>query len=836
MATDDLFDRVIIFAVAQKPFDTPSGSGVVNTFCTLRPVLLEGGERARPEQFPNNGLVWWKLLASSRADAVPGTLLGGYIEHAVQYSPADPNKQRYQVVPADITPVSPDDVIEIYNVGDRAVAVARDLVNTAGVLELDHPPSDLALVRWRSELYGPLATRVAASGGGAYRVSLAAPAADGVVLRMPDARGTEGHLLLGDVRVSLDDRPPPRSAMVRSVSYELLTPAALDRLQARPVERLVLLRDDELIARAARYVLTRTQRQRLTALLDELKDAIAEDEGARSLGVDDVIAAVRRRVAAASPAVASLADALLDTDALREPLRSAIERAARKHIDEQAAVLRAEIEASVATEAAKLDELRRERQDIEAELAARHDQALRDTRAAVDAAWRAHQQGVEQELGRIAAERERLEMQGRELSDRLGGIAARFGQEHDRLLGDLMLLLPVLQRSGAPVVRTETDRASGVAADATAVQQRALELPPWVALGAAGDRPPPAEAEFIDRFVELCVGSRLGYTLDELLAFHVAQKCADLLLVSGPPGTARSALARMYARALAGETSEPRWLSVPVEATWLDLSDVIGRVDPQTRTFDPATGGVFALLVAAAAEHERHGDGAGLSTVSFDGFDRATPDHYLAALLHALDQPGGERRLPCFDPLAVRADSPLAALHTISLPPTLRIVGVLDEDENARPVSAALYDRAPLIRVAGNHEDLWRDPMATTVSGAAVTLGAFRRWQRDAPLSLTARAILDTMRTSLRGSAAEPSPRAFRTLTRFVTASVGVMDPTTALDMQIEQHVARLPVGLSERDVARIGELERGLEPWLEQLPRTSAALVAHKQDNDDAF
>lgn len=822
MSTPDLFDRVIVFAVAQKPFDTPAEPGRFNTFCTLQPLLFEGGERTRPEMFPNNGLVWWKLHGLSRDDAVPGSLLGGYIEHAPQYIASDPGKQFYQVVPTEITPITTDDVVEICDVADRAVSSPRDLVNIPGVVELDHPPSDLVLVRWRGELYGPMATRVAASGDGAYRVSLTAAAKDGSVHRMPDPRGEPGHVLVRDVPIALDDRPPTRSAMTRGSNYELLTPGAADRVQERAVEKLILLRDDELITRAARLVLTRAKRQRLSELLGELKDAMGTHDAARTLGADDVVAALRRRVSVASPAVASLADALLETDAMRDPLMSAIDRTKEHWVEEHAAALRAEAEKQADAERAQLDALRRERQDLEADMAAQREHEVRETRAAIDAAWRAHQQRIDEDLARVAVERDRLEHQGRELSDRLGSIAARFGQEHDRLLGDLMLLLPVLQRSGGPVAARAT--AETPAADAPdSPAQQPLVLPPRVLSGAAADRPPPREDEFIDRFVDLATAAGHGYARDELLAFHVAQKSSDLVLVAGPPGSGRSALARLYALALAGETADMRWLSVPVEATWLDLSDVIGRVNPHARTFDPAPSGLFEWLIAAAAEHQRHADDAGISMLAFDGFDRASPEHWLALLLHLLDQPPGERTLRCFNPRAVRTDSALAPYHAVLLPPSLRITGVLHEDEEARPLGAALLDRAPLIRLAAAEPG---EPADAEARGAAVTLGAYQRWLRAAPLSRTPRAIID----ALRGATAALSPAAFRGISAFVRASLDVLDATTAIDMQLGTRIARLPLGFGERAGANASDLTRALEPWLEQLPRTHAALLAHEQ------
>jgi hypothetical protein len=830
-----LLETLVVFAVAQRAFDHPSESGAVNTFCTLQPLMLEDGGRARESQFPNNGLVWWKLRAPSREYAEPGRLLAGYIEPAVQYAPEDYNKQLYQAVAHEIAPVGLEDAVEVYSLGDGAIGRPRDLVNTPGVLELDHPPSDMVLVRWRGELYGLFRTSIAASGAGLFRVTLATASPDGAVLRMPDVPAGAPGVLRAEARISLDTRPPYRSSEVRTASYELLLPERVVEQQAAAFERLTLLKDDELIVRAAKRLLTRAERQRLAELLTRMHDDLLRQDDPSEAETAELIEAVRRRAAVGAGSMSELTRALLETDAMVEPLARALEQRAQAHVEENAAALAAEVEARIAGERERLEALRHEREDIEAQLEARRREAERAFGERMDEAMREHRTRVDADLARIAEERAGLEARASELAGRLTEIAGRFGSEHERLLGDLLLLLPVLQRMGpaaaphgeqAGLGPLPSPAAEGGEARAAAVP---VVLPAWVERGAHDPRGAPQEADFYARFAAHAAATTYGFSALELAAFHVALKSGDLTLLGGAAGTGRAALARLYAEALAGDAGgcDARFLSSPVQVTWLDVQDLLGAVNPHARLFEPASTGVFRFLVNAVSEYERNGADSGIHVLCLIEVDRASPEHYLSALLHALEGEA-DRRLRCFDPHAVRPDAPFAQWSTIALPPTIRIVGTLAEDESARTVGQGVRDRANELRLAGGGpRDSLPGGAAGAVGGAPVPMRAYQRWTRDAPLAAPWSGVLDRLRAPLGDAGIELSPRAQRMLTRFVASGGDVLPTAAAFDVQLAWRVLpRLGAAalLDGADAAAAG-VTAMLEPHLDELPVTAAAL-----------
>ena len=83
-------DRIVA-AVAQEPF--VSGG---NDFCRLIPICTMEGKPLSAEEFPNKGLVWWRIMESDRDHAVPKNLVLVELEEAPAYSAVDQNKDFYQ--------------------------------------------------------------------------------------------------------------------------------------------------------------------------------------------------------------------------------------------------------------------------------------------------------------------------------------------------------------------------------------------------------------------------------------------------------------------------------------------------------------------------------------------------------------------------------------------------------------------------------------------------------------------------------------------------------------------------------------------------------------------
>jgi len=844
----DVMDRRVFAAVAQQPFESHSADGtIVHTFCTLAPVLFEDGTVAGgADQFPNNGLIWWKLRATSRQLAEPGRLLLTSLELAPQYASADPTKQYFQAVSHEIEPARPDTAIEIVNVADRAAKKPRDLVNIPGLAEMDHPPSERVLVRWHGSLYGPLDSRIAASAGGRYRVSFSAPAGESTMLRFPEeAIPEKSTICIPEIRVSLSDQPLYRSDLVVSCAYELLTGEKLASLR-RIAEEVPAYRDDELIGRAARRLLTRRARQQLSSLLDSLADTL--EESPEDIEAAELIEATRRRAQLGDARLGELAQALLESGVMDERLEDAIETRVRQHVERNAATLAAEIDERLAEERAELERLNRRREDLASSLEATAREARREVDEKIDASWREHRHALEQEREHLEAERRQLDERARVLTERLAAAGKRFAEGRDSLVDDFLTLLPLLQQV-VPELSRATEpgaRAPGAEADAAveaaspAVEQ--FELPAFVRPRATRDEKPPDESEFFDRFVSHVQRAGFDYRRLDLQAFHLAVKCGDLTVVTGGPGTGKSSLPRLYAEAMAGremdaldERTGGRYLHIAVRPGWLDLTDLLGQANVLEHTFEPSVTGLFETLVCAGEEFERNGGDSGLYVVCFDEPGPGV-EQLLGGLLQTMQRPDPLRILHCFDRHTVRSTDPFHRWHTLLLPRSLRLVTAVASDDTGALPGPTLLDRSAIVMLRpGRSRELVDSPKDRGPGGVPVRLRTYDRWVRDSALPAQQAALLDRLEAPFASFGAQLTPRRYRRLCRVVASANDICGPDVAFDLQLAQRVlARNRTLFGPRVDDGLSQAFEILEPEADRFPETLNALESMEDENGD--
>lgn len=143
--------------VTQRPFEHEGDNGVMNSFLSLQPILLEDGSPAQESDFPDNGSVWWMLRPGTRGFAEPGRLLIGALEEAK--SAGEANKSWYQVRLDSIEPARPSELVEIIQAPLNWISEPREIVAQHRALPLDHPPLDkIYLGEGQGELYLPLAS------------------------------------------------------------------------------------------------------------------------------------------------------------------------------------------------------------------------------------------------------------------------------------------------------------------------------------------------------------------------------------------------------------------------------------------------------------------------------------------------------------------------------------------------------------------------------------------------------------------------------------------------------------------------------------------------------
>jgi hypothetical protein len=816
----ELFEERLICAVAQAPFEVPGGGRLSNIFCTVVPLWHEDGEPAHARDFPNNGLIWWKLRPGDVSLAQPGRLISAPVEYALRYSPDDPDKQLYQLVSAEVEALADNEAIEFLRADTRVIRSPRELVNAVGALETHHPPGAIVLVALGASVYGPLLTSIAASSKGLYRVSVRAAAADGTVRQSTLAATERVISRMSDVLISNDNTPPHRSHNVRHDQFEVVRADAIDDL-LRPAPVVELPRDEDLIARAARRLLTRRERQELGDLLDKLGDLLTDDDAPDER---ELVAALRRRTGTGGPADLELARAVLTSGLLEDRIEQALSERTRAHIEEHATAITTQVEQRTAAATARLQELDRERAAFERDLEQRARELEGNLQARIDEAWREHHRRTTEERELIEAEKASLESQRRTLLATVESAAERYTTGQQAVIADALALLPVLDALGRA-----RDQAPGAASAATDTTRPRLELPSFVTEPHTSEEVD--EQSFVERFERVVAANGLKYHSLDLRVFHNAYKCGELILVTGPPGTGKSSLPRLYADALAGtlDVGDPasvtRFLRVPVRSTWLDSADLLGFVNPAERAFEPSASGVLRQLIATVEEYQRHGARAGMHTLCFDDADLAPIDSWLGDLLQVIGGTG-ERLMRVFDPAAVPGTDPFAAWATLLLPHNFRCVCTLTGSGPAGPPARRVYDRAAIVRLRPSADPLTHP--GGRRSGAPLALEQIDRWTRERPLPAAIRTALTRLAPALERAHVPISPRSERLLARLVASAPPILDPVSAFDAQLAGGWLA-PAHLDGEEAEQLLDL---MDSFDVELPQCEDVLHRHREDS----
>lgn len=813
----DLPSGRLVFAVAQLPFDTANADTMnVNTFGTLVPILDQNGRSANREDYPQAGLVWWMLRASARAYAEPGRLVSGRLEYATRYDPQDPSSHLFQVEFESVEPVRSNTAIEILTVTSTRAKHPRDLVSLPGLVEVDHPPSEFVLVRFRESVIGPLRTSAERRADGLYAVSLAAPGVDREVMRIPAsalAALKQGSLCTVGADVSLENRSVENAANVRRCQYELLSASGLNALEAGQFETIPLLRDDELLKRVAKPLLQRKERQQFSALLDKLAGDLTAGS-ANDADVIDLISRTQERLRRGDELADELADALLRSGLIDESLQARVAAQAREYVESSVASLRAQISERTREIQEPLERLREERVRLDEEVQRRRREAHDEIETELREARRQHDERMRGDLAGLSAQQQDLERQRALVIDQLESVTRRYGEARGEVVQDFLVLLPLLERV-LPLVAANTGRGDSSAAASSADVAREVEAAsdvqqqPFAERGLAfpqfviGEDESPAEiseGEFLERFRTHVRECGFEYRDLDLMSFHVSIKSGDLTILGGVSGTGKSSLPQMYAAALAGEgvrddtVPEGRYLHVSVRPSWFDQQDLLGHVNSIDGRFVPSESGLYEFAIWAQREAELQQGRSGVYLACLDEMNLSHVEHYFSGFLQALERPEGLRTVRCFDARSLRADDPWRTYNHLSIPRSLRFVGTVNYDETTKPLSLRLLDRANVVQLQATNlrgvelGELHRS--ARRAAGPSVRWQDLRSWARDAELDRHLAELLDRLRAPLAALHTPLTPRRDKAIRRFVASATGVVpSPWVAFDLQLVQRV-----------------------------------------------
>ncbi len=209
---------------------------------------------------------------------------------------------------------------------------------------------------------------------------------------------------------------------------------------------------------------------------------------------------------------------------------------------------------------------------------------------------------------------------------------------------------------------------------------------------------PFTESDFLSRLAEAAAADGLLYDEKDLLHFHISMKSSRLVILSGRSGIGKSALVRLYGRALGLAENQVKIL--PVRPSWMDDGDLLGYVDMKNMVYRSADTGLAELLIDAEAHPEKQ------YILCFDEMNLARVEHYFAQFISALER---EDRavIRLYNPsLAPRLYNSDKYPAEITVGSNVIFTGTINVDESTCHFSDKILDRANVITL---HQRRFRD-------------------------------------------------------------------------------------------------------------------------------
>lgn len=224
---------------------------------------------------------------------------------------------------------------------------------------------------------------------------------------------------------------------------------------------------------------------------------------------------------------------------------------------------------------------------------------------------------------------------------------------------------------------------------------KVAEAPPAYEPASPADR-----AAALEALIEALAARGFIYDPSHVAAFVTALRTKPFVILAGVTGVGKSRLPQLVMEATGGSST-----LIPVRPDWTDPAEALGYRDLQGR-FRP---GVLLRAARAATDDPRR-----FHLAVLDEMNLGRPEQYLAEVLSRMEArqpaPGGWASPPLLSEGLAPAD---VAWQGVRLAPNFALVGTVNVDESAHPLSRKVLDRA------------------FTLELDAADLG---RWSREAPV------------------------------------------------------------------------------------------------------
>lgn len=249
------------------------------------------------------------------------------------------------------------------------------------------------------------------------------------------------------------------------------------------------------------------------------------------------------------------------------------------------------------------------------------------------------------------------------------------------------------------------------------------------------------ECAFLRVFHEGVQKAGFHYSLRDVVRFHTSLKCCPFTLLGGAPGTGKSSLVTLYAKALLGSNYKEGYLPIDVSSSWTDPEDLFGYWD-MNGNYRVAASGIVPFMWDANKSSKTAEEGVFLSRIiCFEEMNLARVEHYFSNMIQVLSRPVSERVLkgiPSDETLCQNKEGETQRQNQAKLEvaENLRFIGTCNFDETTQAFSARFYDRCSYLELSPVENKVPFSGVVPSVENYDATdsltsyLNAYESWHR----------------------------------------------------------------------------------------------------------
>lgn len=193
-----------------------------------------------------------------------------------------------------------------------------------------------------------------------------------------------------------------------------------------------------------------------------------------------------------------------------------------------------------------------------------------------------------------------------------------------------------------------------------------------------------------------CLKRRLNFRKRDLINFHLSVKCNPLVFLGGRGGTGKSTLMDIYISALGihekPENKIRQYSTIVVRPSWQDEVSFFGKPDYDNQIYRPSESGFIETLIYAQQNPEQ------LFFICLEEMNLSSPGMYLAPFLSVVHRKKAQRVIRLYQSgMKEYLKNSDFYPEVVYIGDNVRVIGILSEGEDAKPLSADMIRRANLI-------------------------------------------------------------------------------------------------------------------------------------------